>query len=47
MPLLTQGQVGQTMREEKEAAMRGYGDIFTPEGGEDKIIKGRDVLENW
>ena len=46
VPLLTQEKVDQAMREDKEAAMREYRNIFTSEGGEGQIIKRADIIRN-
>ena len=44
--LLTQEKVDQAMREDKEAAMREYRNIFTSEGGDGQIIKRADIIRN-
>ena len=46
VPLLTQEKVDQAMREDKEAAMREYRNIFTSEGGDGQIIKRADIIRN-
>lgn len=46
VPLLTQEKVDQAMREDKEAAMREYRNIFTNEGGDGQIIKRADIIRN-
>ena len=46
VPLLTQEKVEQAMREDKEAAMREYRNIFTSEGGDGQIIKRADIIRN-
>lgn len=44
--LLTQEKVDQAMREDKEAAMREYKNIFTSEGGDGQIIKRATIIRN-
>ena len=39
-------KVDQAMREDKEAAMREYRNIFTSEGGDGQIIKRADIIRN-
>lgn len=46
VPLLTQEKVDQAMREDKEAALREYKNIFTSEGGDGQIIKRADIVRN-
>ena len=46
VPLLTQEKVDQAMREDKEAAMREYRNIFTNEGSDAQIIKRADIIRN-
>ena len=46
VPLLTQEKVDQAMREDKEAALREYKNIFTSEGGDGQIIKRADIIRN-
>ncbi len=46
VPLLTQEKVDQAMREDKEAAMREYRNIFTSEGSDSQIIKRADIIRN-
>lgn len=46
VPLLTQEKVDQAMREDKEAALREYKNIFTSEGGKGQIIKRADIIRN-
>lgn len=45
-PLLTQEVVDARMREDKEAGLREYGNIFTSEGGDGQIIKRADIIRN-
>lgn len=45
-PLLTQETIDSRMREDKEAGLREYGNIFTSEGGEGQIIKRSTVIRN-
>ena len=45
-PLLTQEVVDARMREDKEAGLREYGNIFTTEGGDGQIIKRADIIRN-
>ena len=46
VPLLTQEKVDQAMREDKEAALREYKNIFTSEGGDGQIIRRADIIRN-
>ena len=46
VPLLTQEKVDKAMREDKEAALREYKNIFTSEGGDGQIIKRADIIRN-
>lgn len=46
VPLLTQEKVDQAMREDKEAALREYKNIFTSEGGDGQIIKRADIVRS-
>ena len=46
VPLLTQEKVDQAMREDKEAAMREYRNIFTSEGGDGQIIKRAAIIRS-
>ena len=46
VPLLTQEKVDQAMREDKEAALREYKNIFTSEGGDGQIIKRATIIRN-
>lgn len=46
VPLLTQEKVDQAMREDKEAALREYKNIFTSEGGDGQAIKRADIIRN-
>lgn len=46
VPLLTQEKVDQAMREDKEAALREYKNIFTSEGGDGQIIKRATIIKN-
>ena len=46
VPLLTQEKVDQAMRDDKEAALREYKNIFTSEGGDGQIIKRADIIRN-
>lgn len=46
VPLLTQEKVDQAMREDKEAAMREYRNVFTNEGSDAQIIKRADIIRN-
>lgn len=46
VPLLTQEKVDQAMREDKEAAMREYRNIFTSEGGDGQIITRASIIRN-
>ena len=45
-PLLTQEVVDARMREDKEAGLREYSNIFTSEGGDGQIIKRADIIRN-
>lgn len=45
-PLLTQEVVDARMREDKEAGLREYGNIFTSEGGDGQIIRRADIIRN-
>ena len=44
VPLLTQEKVDQAMRDDKEAALREYKNIFTSEGGDGQAIKRADII---
>lgn len=44
--LLTQETIDSRMREDKEAGLREYKNIFTSEGGEGQIIKRSDIIRN-
>lgn len=44
--LLTQETIDSRMREDKEAGLREYGNIFTSEGGEGQIIRRADIIRN-
>lgn len=44
--LLTQETIDSRMREDKEAGLREYGNIFTSEGGEGQIIRRADIIKN-
>ena len=46
VPLLTQEKVDQAMRDDKEAALREYKNIFTSEGGDGQIIKRATIIKN-
>ena len=46
VPLLTQEKVDQAMRDDKEAALREYKNIFTSEGGDGQIIKRASIIRN-
>ena len=46
VPLLTQEKVDQAMRDDKEAALREYKNIFTSEGGEGQAIKRASIIRN-
>lgn len=46
VPLLTQEKVDQAMREDKEAALREYKNIFTSEGGDGQAIKRATIIRN-
>lgn len=46
VPLLTQEKVDQAMREDKEAALREYKNIFTSEGGDGQIIKRAAIIRS-
>ena len=45
-PLLTQEVVDARMREDKEAGLREYSNIFTSEGGSGQIIRRADIIRN-
>lgn len=45
-PLLTQETIDSRMREDKEAGLREYGNIFTSEGGEGQIIRRATIIKN-
>lgn len=45
-PLLSQSVVDEQMRENKEKAMREYGNIFTTEGADQQIIKRAMIVRN-
>lgn len=45
-PLLTQETIDSRMREDKEAGLREYGNIFTSEGGEGQIIRRSSIIRN-
>lgn len=45
-PLLTQEVVDARMREDKEAGLREFGNIFTSEGGDGQIIRRADIIRN-
>lgn len=45
-PLLTQETIDSRMREDKEAGLREYGNIFTSEGGEGQIIRRSGIIRN-
>lgn len=45
-PLLTQETIDSAMREDKEKALREYGNIFTNEGGDGQIIRRADIIRN-
>ncbi len=45
-PLLTQETIDARMREDKEAGLREYGNIFTSEGGEGQIIRRATIIKN-
>lgn len=45
-PLLTQEVVDARMREDKEAGLREYANIFTSEGGDGQIIRRADIIKN-
>lgn len=45
-PLLTQETIDSRMREDKEAGLREYGNIFTSEGGEGQIIRRSSIIKN-
>lgn len=45
-PLLTQETIDSRMREDKEAGLREYGNIFTSEGGDGQIIKRATIIRN-
>ncbi len=44
--LLTQETIDSRMREDKEAGLREYGNIFTSEGGENQIIRRATIIRN-
>lgn len=44
--LLTQETIDSRMREDKEAGLREYGNIFTTEGGEGQIIRRASIIKN-
>ena len=44
--LLTQETIDSRMREDKEAGLREYGNIFTSEGGEGQIIRRSTIIRN-
>lgn len=44
--LLTQETIDSRMREDKEAGLREYGNIFTSEGGEGQIIRRAAIIRN-
>lgn len=44
--LLTQETIDSRMREDKEAGLREYGNIFTSEGGEGQIIRRASIIRN-
>ena len=44
--LLTQEIIDSRMREDKEAGLREYGNIFTSEGGDGQIIRRADIIRN-
>lgn len=46
VPLLTQEKVDQAMRDDKEAALREYKNIFTSEGGDGQLIKRATIVRN-
>lgn len=46
VPLLTQEKVDQAMRDDKEAAMREYRNVFTNEGSDSQIIKRATIIRN-
>lgn len=45
-PLLTQEIIDSRMREDKEAGLREYGNIFTSEGGTGQIISRASIMKN-
>ena len=45
-PLLTQETIDARMREDKEAGLREYKNIFTNEGGDGQIIRRADIIRN-
>ncbi len=45
-PLLTQEVVDARMREDKEAGLREYANIFTSEGGDGQLIRRADIIKN-
>lgn len=44
--LLTQETIDSRMREDKEAGLREYGNIFTTEGGDGQIIRRASIIKN-
>lgn len=44
--LLTQETIDSRMREDKEAGLREYGNIFTSEGGDGQIIRRSSIIKN-
>ena len=46
VPLLTQEKVDQAMRQDREAALREYKNIFTSEGGDGQIIRRATIIRN-
>lgn len=44
--LLTQETIDSRMREDREAGLREYGNIFTSEGGDGQIIRRSDIIRN-
>lgn len=45
-PLLTQETIDSRMREDKEAGLREYGNIFTSEGGDGQIVRRATIIRN-
>ena len=45
-PLLTQEVVDARMREDKEAGLREFSNIFTSEGGDGQLIRRADIIKN-